>query len=154
MEATDLSPITEDHKKEMRDKIMQLEAAMFQHPEKMIHIEPVHYFANGLYAREITIPKDVTLTGLIHKTEHLCVLAKGEIAVWTDEGMKRIKAPYVVHSLPGIKRAIHALEESVWINFHHNPTNEKDLEKIEAIYTVKTFEELEQFEKLKIEGGK
>jgi hypothetical protein len=30
-----------------------------------------HYFAPGLYAREMTIPAGVTLTGAVHKTEHL-----------------------------------------------------------------------------------
>jgi hypothetical protein len=27
-----------------------------------------HYFAPGLYAREMTIPKGVTVTGSVHKT--------------------------------------------------------------------------------------
>jgi len=138
----------------LRGKILDLEAAMLAQPENLIHIEPVHYFANNLYAREITIPKDVTLTGHIHKTEHFCVLSKGEVSVYTEDGIKRLKASSVVHSLPGTKRVLYAHEESVWINFHHNPTNENDPEKMEEIFTVKNFEELENFELKKIEGGK
>lgn len=141
-------------KEEMRGKIMQLESLMLADTENQVHIEPKHYFAPGIYSREIFIPKGVTLTGLIHKTEHLCVLSMGEVSVLTDEGMKRIKASTVVHSMPGIKRVLYAHEDSVWINFHHNPTNETDLEKIESIYTVNSFEALEEFEKMKLEGEK
>lgn len=137
----------------LRGRILDLEAAMLAQPEQLIHIEPVHYFADNLYAREITIPKGVTITGHIHKTEHLCVLSKGKVTVYTEDGMKTIEASTVVHSTPGTKRVLFAHEDSVWINFHHNPTNEKDLEKIEQIFVVKNFEELESFESKKLEGG-
>lgn len=110
-------------------------------PERHIHIEPKHYFAPGLYLREISIPKGVTLTGKIHKTEHLCILSKGEVSVRTDDGIKRIKASTVVHSSPGMKRVLYAHEDSVWINCHHNPSNESDLEKIENHYVSETYQD-------------
>ena len=137
-------------KEQIRGRIMDLESAMLSNPDQLIHIEPKHYFVPGLYAREIMIPAGVTLTGMIHKTEHLCVLSKGKVSVYTDEGMKTIEASTVVHSMPGMKRVLFAHEDSVWINFHHNPTNEQNLEKIEEIYTVKTFEELNNVELIKI----
>jgi hypothetical protein len=122
-------------------------------PEHQIILEPKHYFAESLYARELFIPKGTTLTGRIHKTEHLCVLSLGEVSVQTETGIERIKASTVVLSKPGIKRVLYAHEDSVWINFHHHPTNEKDLDKIEEIFTVGTFEELEAFEAQKLLGG-
>src|ERR1051326_1563359 len=121
---------------ELRGLILDLESAMKAMPEQMIHIEPKNYFANGLYAREIFIPKGTTLTGKIHKTEHLCVLSLGEVRVITEEGMKTIVASTVIKSLPGTKRVLHALEDSVWINFHANPTNEHDLSKIDELFVV------------------
>lgn len=142
---------------EMREKIVALEAAMKAMPaERHLHIEPKHYFANGLYMREITIPKGATITGKIHKTEHLCVLSRGEVSVQTEDGIKRIQASTVVHSKPGMKRVLFAHEESVWINCHHNPENETDLDKIEAFYVVDTFDQFLAFtESVKqIEGGK
>lgn len=139
---------------EMRGKILALEAAMLAQPELLVEFPLEHYFAPGIYMRQMTVPKGGTLTGKIHKTEHLCVLAKGEVSVWTEGGMKRLTAPAVVHSLPGIKRAMHAHEDSVWINVHHNPTNEWDLEKIEEIYTAESFEALQGFmEQKQIAGG-
>lgn len=140
---------------EMREQILGLEAAMKAMPKHQIHIEPKHYFAPGLYMREIFIPKGVCLTGKIHKTEHLNVLSLGEVSVFTENGMKRIKASTVVHSLPGIKRAIYAHEDSVWINVHFNPTNERDLEKIDNVFVVDTFEQFLAFKEQKqIEGVK
>lgn len=132
----------------MIGNIMRLEEAILAHPDRVAGFPLSHYFVPGVYMRSMTVPKGGLLTGKIHKTEHLCILAQGEVSVWTDDGMKRLKAPSVVHSMPGIKRAIYAHEDSTWINVHHNPTDEKDLDKIEEIYTVKTFAEfLEQSER-------
>jgi hypothetical protein len=139
---------------QIRESIFKLEAVMKEMHAHQIHIEPKHYFAPGIYLREISIPKDVTLTGMIHKTEHYCILSKGEVSVYTDQGIKRIQAPAVIHSMPGIKRVMYAHEDSVWTNIHHNPTNEKDLEKIEDIFTTNSFDELESKEHLKLEGEK
>lgn len=146
-----MNPIGKPTKEEMREKIFALENAMLEMKEKQIHIEPVHYFAPGIYMREITIPKDVTLTGLIHKTEHMCILSKGKVSVSTEDGVKTLEASSVVHSMPGAKRVLYSHEDSVWINVHHNPTNEQDISKIEDLYTVKTFKALEAFQKLQLE---
>lgn len=145
MEARALTP-----KDEMRGKIQALEAAILAQPERLIEFPLKHYFAPGLYLREMTMPKGAVLTGKIHKTEHYCILAQGEVSVGTEEGMKRLKAPAVVHSMPGTKRALYAHDEAVWVNVHHNPTNEQDLERIESLYTVPTYQAFSDF----LEQGK
>lgn len=162
LESTDrLSPapvliegVAEKSPAEMRAKIMELEAVMAAMPERQIEIPLQHYYAPGLYLREIRIPKGATLTGKIHKTEHMCILSQGEVTVWNGEGTMRIQASTVVHSKPGVKRAIFAHEDSVWINVHHNPENETDPERIEERLIAKTFEEALGFTESKhIEGG-
>ena len=132
-----------EKKSELRSKILQLESAMLAIPDHMTQedFQTKHYFAPGLYLREITIPKGVTLTGKIHKTEHMCILSKGDVSVYTEDGIKRIQASTVVHSLPGTKRVMFAHEESVWINCHYNPENEKDIDKIDDLFVVDTFEQ-------------
>ena len=115
---------------ELRNKIEQLEQAMFKMVEHHIEIEPVHHFSKGLYAREITIPKGTTLTGKIHKTEHINVISKGDISVLTENGIQRIKAPCTIISKPGTKRVGFAHEDTVWTTFH--ATDETDLVKLEA----------------------
>lgn len=111
-----------------REQINQLEVAIKQHPQ--IEVPVVHYFANGVYAREITIKAGTLLTGKVHKTEHLNIVSKGEITVWTETGMKRVKAPFTMVSKPGTKRVGFAHEDTVWTTIHG--THETDLVKLEA----------------------
>ena len=146
-----------EKKSELRSKIMQLQEVMLAMPDHMTQADfkTEHYFSPGIYMREMTMPKGSVVIGKIHKTEHMCVVAKGSVSVVTEDGTKTYTAPCVVHSMPGAKRALHALEETVWINVHHNPTNEKDLEKIDEIFVVDTFEQFLEFtEKKQIEGEK
>lgn len=95
-----------------------------------IDIETTHHFADGLYGREILIPAGTVLTGKIHRGEHLNFLMKGDITVWTDDGMKRLKAPAIIKSSPGTKRVGYAHEDTIWVTVH--ASRETDLEKLEA----------------------
>jgi hypothetical protein len=123
-----------------RTKVVQMEELMRQCPEQR-HIEPVHYFAKGLYAREITIPKDTLLTGKIHLHEHLNIISKGDISVLTESGIVRIKAPATIISKPGIKRIGYTHEETVWTTIHASDATEpEEAEKL----VVETFEEFEK----------
>lgn len=129
--------------REMRALILRLEATMTAIPG---HLEPedfktTHHFTPGLYTRELFIPKDTVLTGKIHKTEHLNILSQGDITVWTEGGMKRLRASTVIKSKPGIKRVGYAHEDSIWITVHQNPTNEQDIKKVEARLFSDTFDE-------------
>lgn len=123
-----------------RNQILALEEAMRQEPDQ-IHIEPVHYFAPGLYAREITIPKGAVLTGKIHLFGHINIISKGDISVLTEQGVKRIKAPATIVSEPGIKRVGFAHEETVWTTVH--ACTEQDAESAEKALVVDTFEQFE-----------
>lgn len=122
----------------LREKVLSLEDKMRERADQ-IHIEPVHYFADGLYAREITIPKGTLLTGKIHLFEHINIISKGDISVLTEEGVKRIKAPATLVSRPGIKRVGFAHEDTVWTTIH--ACDETDPEKAEKLLVVDTFEE-------------
>ena len=133
----------------MRDNIQRLEDEMLKHEQ--VEIETTHYFCDGMYARSILIPKGVTLTGKIHKTEHMNVISKGDITVRTEDGEKRLKAGDLVISKPGTKRAGYAHEDTIWTTFH--ATSETNIEKLEALLVVDTHEELE-YSKTKIEGEK
>jgi hypothetical protein len=65
---------------------------------------------------------------------------KGEVVVVTEERWREhLKAPLSMISSPGTKRAIIALEDTVWITVH--VTNETDLEKIEDYVIAKTYDD-------------
>ena len=53
------------------------------------------------------MPKGQIISTGIHKKEHPYFVLKGDISVLTDEGIKRIKAPYNGITKPGTKRLIY-----------------------------------------------
>lgn len=106
-----------------------LEAAMLAEPQ--VTIEPVHRFADGLYAREITIPAGTLLTGKIHRTRHLNIVSQGDISVWSEgEPVRRIQAPFSFVAEPGTRRVGFAHADTVWTTIH--ATHETDLARLEA----------------------
>lgn len=132
---TDLTVVSD------REKVAMLEEEMFKHEQVNIPIK--HYFSPGVYAREITIPADTVLTGRIHKYAQLNILSGGEISVLTDDGMKRVAAPFTVVSPPGTKRIAYAHTECTWTTIL--ATDEQDPEAIEATFTVATEQEFLDF---------
>lgn len=113
-----------------RAQIQSLEAHLAQMPQ--LEITTRHHFAKGLYAREIVIPAGTILTGKVHAEEHLNIVSKGRIAVWTEDGMREVSAPFTMVSRPGTKRVGLAIEETVWTTIHANPTDDTDLALLEA----------------------
>jgi hypothetical protein len=114
----------------LREKVDLLEAEMRKHPAVDIPVK--HYFATGLYVREITIPAGVVAVGKIHKTQHINVLSKGEVTMVTETGSLRVQAPYTWVVAPGKKAAAYAHTETVWSSICVNPTDERDLDTLEA----------------------
>lgn len=112
---------------------------------EQVEIPPTHYFSDGLYAREITIPKGTVLTGKMHRGEHLNIVSKGDITVWTEDGMKRVCAPFTFISKPGTKRVGYAHEETVWTTVHANPENCRNLLRLEEIFIIPANNQLEDF---------
>jgi len=105
-----------------------------------------HSFSPGIYVREITIPKDTLLVGKIHKHKHPNFLLKGEVVMVTENGGEEtLTAPCSMISEPGTKRALYAKSEVVWTTIHLNPTDTKDLEKLEKEIIAKDFEEFDKY---------
>jgi hypothetical protein len=127
----------------MLDKIVALEEAILCYPQ--IEIPIVHHFAPGVYMREMRVKKDSVITGAIHKTEHMNILCQGEMTVMTEDGMKRLCAPAVIKSMPGIKRAAYVHEDATWITVHHNPDNERDTDKLWDLLVTNSFSEFERY---------
>lgn len=111
-----------------REQINRLEGVLKTLPQ--LEIPTNHYTVQGLYAREIFIPAGTLLTGKVHKAEHLNIVSQGEILVWTEGGMRRIKAPCVLPSYAGAKRVGLALADTVWVTIH--ATDKTDPAEIEA----------------------
>lgn len=125
----------------MRQKIERMEVEMLSHPQVSIPLR--HYFSDGVYAREITIPKDVLCTGAVHKYTNLNILSKGDISVMTEDGVKRVQAPFTIVSPPGTKRIAYAHEECVWTTILR--TDLTDPDEIEDRFVCATDQEYLEF---------
>lgn len=134
----------------LRAKVHCIEDEMRKHAP--VELNYRHFFSDGVYAREMTIPADTVLTGKIHKYPQLNILSKGEISVLTEEGIKRVCAPFTVVSPAGTKRIAYAHTECVWTTIHG--TQETDVDLIEKIFTADDEAEyLEHLQLLNLEGG-
>tara|TARA_R110000744_G_scaffold82977_2_gene162968 strand:+ start:244 stop:768 length:525 start_codon:yes stop_codon:yes gene_type:complete len=105
-----------------------------------------HYFSDGIYVREITIPAGMVIVGKIHKHRHPNFLLKGKVMVITEQkGEEIIEGPCFMMSEGGTKRALYAVTDLVWTTIHHNPTNTQDLNKIEDVVIAKNYDEYRKF---------
>ena len=126
-----------------RARVLQIEEQINLLPIVWNELPLEHYFGHKCYMRQIVMPKDTVLTGVIHKYKQIHILLVGELSILTDIGPIRIKAPYIFMAPAGSKRAVFAHEESVWLSVHG--TEKVDPEEIMEEITSKTFEEFDQF---------
>ncbi len=121
-------------------KVERLAASMIGLPQPEFKVR--HFFAPGVYAREITIPKNTVLIGAKHRVQNMAMLTKGVLSLVTDTGTVMVKAgDPPINCMPGRENAALALEDSVWTNFFPNPTDETDPDKlVEMIAFIKASE--------------
>ena len=125
----------------MRARVEALEAAMEQMPPVICPIR--HHFADGLYAREMTILAGAVVVGAVHKTSHLILVTQGRLQMVTPDGTREVSAGDVIQCAAGTKNAIHALENSKWVNLLANPRNETDTDLLVEVFTESTAAELQ-----------
>jgi len=119
----------------MRDRILALQEEVMA--QEQVEIPIRHYFAKGLYAREMFVPKGIVFVGKIHKTEHICVCSMGDFTIVSEFGKERVTAPMTIVSQPGTKRCGYAHVDSVWTNFH--ATDKTDIDEIEEELVTDTY---------------
>lgn len=111
-----------------RGSIDALQAAMVDMPQ--IELPTEHYFADGVYVREMRCAEGSLIVGKVHKREHFFILLSGEMTL-TGDGCapRRICAPFMSISPPGVKRVGLAHTDCVVMNIHR--TDSTDLDAIE-----------------------
>lgn len=112
-----------------------------------------HWFPKGMYARQVHIPADTVATTLVHKTEHMTVLTRGDVTIYAVDGTtQRHRAPMVMMTQPGTMRAIYAHEDSAILTVHPCEAREPDAAKAEVMELAMTPGEYRQIvDKLKLE---
>lgn len=124
----------------MRARVEALEAAMVQLPPVDCPIR--HHFADGLYAREISIPAGAVVTGAVHKTSHLILVTQGRLQMVTPDGTRKVCAGDVIECAAGMKNAMYALEDAKWVNLLSNPSNLSDTDQLVQVFTESRADEL------------
>jgi len=105
-----------------------------------------HFFSDGIYTRQITIPAGIMCVGKIHKHEYPSFLLKGRVTVYTEQsGSEEIIAPRLMISPAGTKRAVFAHEDTVWVTIHR--TDQVDLDEIEKEIITPDYTELDAAER-------
>jgi hypothetical protein len=137
----------------VKKTLTDLETEMLKYPQ--VEAPLTHNFAEGVYVRELFIPKDTWIMGKRHRYETCNILLKGKLSLYMGKGVpaKVIEAPLIFNSKPGTKKFAYANEDTIFLNVH--PTSETDVEKIEQEFIIseKEFNELDFSEIKKIERG-
>lgn len=142
-------------KEEFRQNIMALQDTLMGMTDSQIELPLKHHFAPGAYARECFVPAGTTVVGKIHRHAHINIISRGHGVVATEFGKMEYDArqgPYTFTSLPGTKRAVHAISETIWTTFH--VTNATTPEDAETDVIIPSYEALkaEMPDQLEFEG--
>lgn len=128
----------------MPDRLARLEAAMRTHPDR-VDVPPArHFFARGVYVRELRVPAGMLVLGGIHKHSQVFVVLSGEALVLFGDGVRRVKGGDIFETEAGVQRAAHALVDTVFLTAHG--THERDIERVEAELVAWTREEYLAFQ--------
>jgi len=120
-------------------RLVHFEHALAKQPQFKCPVR--HYFAHGLYVREIFIPAGVALVGYVHMQECVTTVSAGVIVIGDGNEPRVIAAPYTMACPAGSKKAGYALRDTVWTDSYANPDNERDIDVLEARLTADTHDE-------------
>ena len=121
---------------DFKETLQSVNGAVGHHTDEMQEIFPVkHHLRDGLYTREVFMPKGSLVVSYIHLTNHPSFFMSGEMSILLDDGaVKRIKAPMVVQTEVGTQRVAYMHEDCVWNCVYR--VNAKTIERAEQeVYT-------------------
>lgn len=86
-----------------------------------------HYFSDGLYAKQMNLPKGHIAVSHKHHYSHFSVLAKGKAIVKTDDTESVFVAPACIEIKSNIQHSIEAIEDVVWFCIHATTVADPEL---------------------------
>jgi len=119
------------------ESFKQVEGVVEHNTPAMQDTFPVtHHIEDGLYTREIFMPKGSLVVSFIHKQNHPSFFLSGEMSLLMDTGeIKRIKAPLKVMTEIGTQRIAYMHEDCTWVCVYR--TDKTKIEEAEEeIYTT------------------
>jgi hypothetical protein len=134
---------------EFKNQLASVEGAMkhssgTEQSDEMKEVFPLtHHLSNGLYTREVFVPKGHLIVSMIHKQNHPSFLLSGKVSYLTDQGLvETINAPHVIHTQAGAQRVLYMHEDTKWCCVYR--TNAKTFKEAEADVYADSYKELPQ----------
>jgi hypothetical protein len=88
-------------------------------------------------------PKGTLIIGKIHRHQHLNIISKGKVVVYTEFGEKHMEGPITFVSEIGLKRSVYAVEDTLWTTIHLTQfVGEEHLGKIEEEVIAPDYQEM------------
>lgn len=100
-----------------------------------------HFFAPGVYVRQMVIPAGVATIGHIHRHPCVTMIAYGDCIITSAHSRGRYGPGATFETPAGAKRAVYALADTMLSTVHHNPDNERDPDRIFANLIVDIYQE-------------
>lgn len=100
-----------------------------------IDLHITHHFSDGVYAKQMALPKGHFAISHKHAYSHLSVLAAGVAVVDADGAEKTYTAPACINIPAGVEHKITALEDVSWFCIH--ATDVGDPEKVDDVLIAK-----------------
>lgn len=109
----DYVPVSrEDHYRKMQafiDSVKGLPPGKFQYE---------HILSDGVYIRKMKLQKNVVVIGAVHRRETAMIILNGSVKIFSESGLRILKAGDIVIAPPGTQRAAFALEDTVLVTLH------------------------------------
>lgn len=91
-----------------------------------------HFFAPGVYLREIFMPAGTVVIGRIHRTEHFNIIEQGVCSIVHDDGQREmLRAPLTFVSKAGVQKILYIHEDTRWKTVH--VTDETDPDRLDEL---------------------
>lgn len=88
-----------------------------------------HYFASGVYIKQMTVPAGLAIGKHVHDFDHFSTLLSGDAVISVNGVLENITAPKTILIEAGKEHVIVAKTAIVWHCIH--ATNEADPEKVD-----------------------
>lgn len=106
-----------------------------------------HHYGDGVYVRELRVPKGSLVIGEIHKYRHISIMVSGKMLMWTSvKGVSIVEGPMVTITPAGCKRVGYAVTDTIFMTAHGIPDfgnvepNDKYMRTFLASKTLKEYQ--------------
>ena len=128
-----------------QQQLLAIEDSVHHTDDRMQELCPVtHHIKDGLYTREVFMPKGSIVVSFIHKQNHPSFFMSGEMSILKDTGeIERIKAPMKVMTEIGTQRVAYMHEDCVWACVYR--TDKETIEEAEKDVYTEDYRELPEY---------